>query len=72
MDKANYIPDVVLILPAFVLYIITWVVTLALAFTSLGDLLLGAYKIVHWTTFTQFLWDPFVIGATFVIIENYN
>ena len=72
MDKANYIPDVVLILPAFVLYIITWVVTLALEFTSLGDLLLGAYEIVHWTTFTQFLWGPFVIGATFVIIENYN
>ena len=51
MDKVNYIPDVVLILPAFVLYIITWAVTLALAFTSLGDLLLGAYEIIHWTNF---------------------
>ena len=39
------------ILSGGILYIIARVVTLALAFTSLRDLLPRAYKTVHWTTF---------------------
>ena len=42
---------IISILPAGVLYIIAWVVTLVLAFISLRDLLPGAYETVHWTTF---------------------
>ena len=34
-----------------ILYIIARAVTLVLAFTSLRDLLSGAYETVHWTTF---------------------
>ena len=38
------------ILPAGILYILARVFTLALAFTSLRDLPLGAFDTVHWTT----------------------
>ena len=38
------------ILPAGILYILARVFTLALAFTSLRDLPLGAFNTVHWTT----------------------
>ena len=34
-----------------ILYIIAWVVTLAVAFTSLRELPPGAYENVYWTTF---------------------
>ena len=34
-----------------ILYILARAITLVLAFTSLRDLPLGAYEIVHWTTF---------------------
>ena len=37
--------------PAFILYIVARVFTLALAFTSLRDLPHGAFDTVHWTTF---------------------
>ena len=37
--------------PAFIFYILAWVFTLALAFTSLRDLPHGAFDTVHWTTF---------------------
>ena len=39
------------IIPAGILYIIAWVVTLVLALTSLRDLPPGAFNTVHWTTF---------------------
>ena len=39
------------ILPAGILYIIAWAVTLVLALTSLRDLPPGAFDTVHWTTF---------------------
>ena len=39
------------IFPAFILYILGRVFTLALAFTSLRDLPPGAFDTVHWTTF---------------------
>ena len=47
----NYTPEVILILPPVILYILARAVTLVLAFTSLKDLPSGAYEIVHWTTF---------------------
>ena len=39
------------ILPASILYIFAWVVTLVFAFTSLRDLPPGKFDTVHWTTF---------------------
>ena len=37
--------------PAFILYIVARVFTLALALTSLRELPRGAFDTVHWTTF---------------------
>ena len=39
------------VLPAGILYVIAWAVTLVLAFTSLRDLPPGAFDTIHWTTF---------------------
>ena len=51
VDRSSYTPEVILILPPVILYILARAVTLVLAFTSLKDLPPGAYEIVHWTTF---------------------
>ena len=51
VDSSNYTPEVILILPPVILYILARAITLVLAFTSLKDLAPGAYEIVHWTTF---------------------
>ena len=50
---ANIIGDIggISILPAFILYILARIFTLALALTSLRDLPPGAFDTVHWTTF---------------------
>ena len=52
-DTANIIVGISLIslFLAFILYILAWVFTLVLAFTSLRDLPPGAFDTVHWTTF---------------------
>ena len=50
LDRTN-VGNVILIIPAGILYIIARAVTLVLAFISLKDLEPGAYEIVHWTTF---------------------
>ena len=44
-----------LVLPAGILYVIAWAVTLVLAFTSLRDLPPGAFDTVHWTTFIPYV-----------------
>ena len=51
VDSSNYTPEVILILPPVILYILARAITLVLAFTSLKDLAPGAYEIIHWTTF---------------------
>ena len=52
-ETANIIGGIaaILLFPAFILYILARVFTLALAFTSLRDLPPGAFDTVHWTTF---------------------
>ena len=50
-DTGFNVTDIILILPAGILYIMARAVTLVLAFMSLRDLPPGAYETVHWTTF---------------------